>query len=350
VLFAVCGLAAESVQDAASAEPNSPAETAVDSVAVTVNGVDIAEAEIEKLVKPQLERMTAQSQKLPPVFVEQYRQQLRQRMLQGLIEMALLDEKVKEANIVVTEEEVMERVKEITSQQKLSLEDFKALVTASGQSFDELKERIRKGASYEKLMEPQLAEKVNVTVEDANNYYNENKMRFETPEQVRVSHILITPDTTDPNADPNEAKAKAKAKAEGLLGQIKEEGADFAELAKANSACLSAARGGDLDFGRKATLEQRGTWVAPFEKVAFELKVGQVSDIVETQFGYHIIKATDHKDPNVITFDQAKDDIIQMLKQNKQREIAAQYVESLKAEANIVYPPGKEPPPVTIRP
>jgi len=84
---------------------------------------------------------------------------------------------------------------------------------------------------------------------------------------------------------------------------------------------------------------------APFEKAAFELEVGKVSDIVETQFGYHIIKVTGHKDAGTTSFEQAGDNIIKQLTQNKQKELANKYIDSLKAAANIVYPPGKEPTP-----
>ncbi|RKY25347.1 MAG: hypothetical protein DRP62_01485 [Planctomycetota bacterium] len=120
------------------------------------------------------------------------------------------------------------------------------------------------------------------------------------------------------------------AKTRELLKQIKD-GADFATLAKANSSCPSAQKGGDLGFF------SRGRMVPAFEKAAFELKVGQVSDIVETQFGYHIIKLTDRKDAVVKTFEQAKDDIIKMLAQKKQGELVKEYIDSLKAKANIAY-------------
>jgi peptidyl-prolyl cis-trans isomerase C len=83
--------------------------------------------------------------------------------------------------------------------------------------------------------------------------------------------------------------------------------------------------------------------VPPFEKTAFSLKVGQVSDIVETRFGYHIIKVTDRKEASVTTFEQAKEDISKRLNQEEQNKFAQQYIESLKSQANIVYPPGKEP-------
>jgi peptidyl-prolyl cis-trans isomerase C len=335
ILLTACSLAAASVPDTASTEPNTSTEMAVDSVAVTINGVDINESQIEAQLKPMLEKIGTQ---LPPVFVEQYKKQLRQRVLEKMIVEQLLDEKVKAAKIVITDEETIEQIKEMTSQQQppLSMEDFKALIEASGQSFDDIKLRIRRGLAYQKLMEAQWAGKINVTEDDAQKYYSENKSKFETPEQVRASHILIKPDTTDPNTDPNQAKATAKAEAQDLLKQIKE-GADFAELAKANSDCPSSKQGGDLDFF------SRGQMVPAFEKAAFALKTGEVSDIVETQFGYHIIKITDHKDANVIPFEQAKDDILKLLTQTRQAEFAKEYIESLKAQANIVYPAGKEP-------
>jgi peptidyl-prolyl cis-trans isomerase C len=350
MLLTACSLAAASgpntpaiAAQAAAGEPNKPAETTVDSVAVTVNGVNINESQVEAQLKPQLAKVGAQ---LPPTFVEQYKNQLRGQVLEGMIVEQLLDGKVKENNIIVTEEEVVGHLEKAAAQQNLSLSDIKEMMEARGQSFDEAKQRIKKGMAYQKLMDTQWAGKINVTEDDAKKYYSENKTKFETPEQVRASHILIKPDTnqatagsaltSDPNADPNQAKAKAKAKAEDLLKQIKG-GADFAELAKTNSDCPSAKRGGDLDFFG------RGQMVPAFEKAAFALKAGQVSDVVETQFGYHIIKLTDHKDANTIPFEQAKDDIVKLLTQTKQADLAEEYIASLKANANIVYPPGKEP-------
>jgi peptidyl-prolyl cis-trans isomerase C len=327
ILLAACSFAEVSGPNTVSAEPNTP--TAVDSVAVTVNGVDINESQIDAQLKPQLEKMGAQ---LPAAFVEQYKKQLRQKILEKIIVEQLLDEEVKAAKIVITDEETTEKIKEMASQQQppLSMEDFKALIEAYGQNFDEVKLRIKKGLAYQKLMEAQWAGKINITEDDAKKYYSENAKQLE---RVRASHILIKPDTTDPNTDPNEAKAAALAKAQDLLKQIKN-GADFAELAKANSSCPSSAKGGDLNFF------SRGQLVPPFEEAAFALKVGQVSDIVETRIGYHIIKVTDREND---TFKKAKDDILKQLTQIKQAELAEEYIESLKNKANIVYPAGKEP-------
>ncbi len=338
IFFTACGLLGGAEPN--TAEPNAPADKPkADEVAVTVNGVAILESDVEAKIKPQFEQMTKRiGSQMPPAFIEQYKTQLKQQALDTMIVEQLLDEKVAADKIVVTEEDVIDQIKEMASQQQppLSLADFKSLIAAYGQSFDEVKQRIRRGLSYQKLVEAQFVGKINVTEDDAKKYYSENKSKFETPEQVRASHILIKTDSADPNADPNQVKAKAKAKAEGLLKQIRD-GADFATLAKANSDGPSAPKGGDLGFF------SRGQMVPDFEKAAFELKVGQVSDIVQTQFGYHIIKAVDHKDAAVIPFEQAKDDILKTLTQNRQNELAEKFIESLKAQASIVYPAGKEP-------
>jgi peptidyl-prolyl cis-trans isomerase C len=324
------GQGAASDVNSASPEANSAAETAPDSIAVTVNGVNINESQVEAQIKAQLDKMGGQ---LPPQFIEQYKNQLRQQILERMVIEQLLDEKVKANNIVITEEDVIAHFKESGARQQppLSLEDIKTLMEARGQSFQERKQLIRKGLAYQKIMEAEWGGKINVTEDEAKKYYSENA---EDMEQVRASHILIKPDTTDPNTDPNQAKANAQKKAQALLDQIKA-GADFAELAKNNSDCPSAAKGGDLNFFT------RGRMVPPFEKAAFSLKVGQVSDLVETQFGYHIIKVTDHKD----TFEQFKDQIVETLTEKKRSDFAKDYIDSLKAKANIVYPPDKEPGP-----
>ena len=334
--------------DVKPVKPEPPVEKAVDpnEVAVTVNGTEITEGKLDTMIKTQLDRMAAQGKQIPPQFAEQYKKMLRQPIIEQMIVEQLMDAKVKAANISITDEDVNNQIKEIAATQKppLSLEEFEAKVKQYGQSLDEVKEQIRKGLPYKMLIEKEAGDKVKVTEEDAQKFYDENSKRYEIPEQVSARHILIRPDMTDPNADPNEAKAKARAKTEDLLKQING-GADFAELAKANSADPgSAIKGGDLGFFSK------GRMVPPFEKAAFELKAGEVSDVVETSYGFHIIKATGRKEAGVTLFDQVKEDIIRQLTQTKQTEFAKQYIESLKTEAKIVYPPGKEPEPKPTTP
>jgi peptidyl-prolyl cis-trans isomerase C len=367
VFFAVCGLSCKqkSSEQADTNIPQQPAQnkieaetkpeletkaettTSVEStvpedpfanVAVTVNGIDISEEELQKVLQPQLARMAQQNQKLPPGLKETLEKQFRQQILDQLIIRQLLEEKAKETNIVISEEDVINQIKQLLASQgsQMSLEQFKQTTAESGRSFDEIKKQVEKGMVYQKIVDSQWAGKINITEEDAKKHYDENPTQFVTKEQVRASHILLTPKTDVVGADPNQEKAKAKTKAESLLKQIKE-GADFAALAKANSHCPSSAQGGDLGFF------PRGKMAAPFEKAAFALETGKVSDLVETRFGYHIIKVTDRKEAGTTTFDQAKAGLIKQLAQKQQAELTNKYIDSLKAAAKIVYPPGKEP-------
>jgi peptidyl-prolyl cis-trans isomerase C len=321
----------------AAVKPIEPAatekQTDSNAVAVTVNGSVITEGQLGLRIKPQLERLSGQQ--MPAQFVEQYKKQLRKNALDSIIIEHLLDEKIKENNITVTEEEVNKHLEEMAVQQKLTMDDLKALIEASGQTLEVVKKQIQKGLGYQKLMDKLWAGQISVTEDDAKKYYDEHPDMFTVQEQIRASHILIKPDASE--TDPNKAKATAKAKAEDLLGQTRK-GADIAELAKTNSACPSAAKGGDLGWF------QRGQMVKSFEDAAFALKVGQTSDVVETQYGYHIIKVTDHKDAGTTPFEEVKDNVIKSLTQKKQGEFITKYVSSLKAESKIVYAAGQEPP------
>lgn len=302
--------------------------------AVTVNGVKITEGQISEIIEPQMEAIFQNAPNRPPEFINQMRKMLRQQALGRMIAEQLLDAKVKQANIVVTEQEVVQQIREIAAAQRppLSLEALEKKLQTQGKSLDWLKQQTQKGLAYQKVLEAQFAGKVNITEADAQKYYDEHPEQFTSPEQVRASHILVKV----PSDASEQEKAQARAKAEDMLRQIKA-GADFAELAKANSDGPSAARGGDLGFF------PRGKMAAPFEKAAFALKINQVSDIVETQYGYHIIKATDRRGASTQSFERVKDDIIRRLTQRKRRQLAAEYIKSLRAQANIVYPPGKEP-------
>jgi len=302
-----------------------------DKVAATVNGVEIMEGDIEERIAPQLNKITSQKNKMPPQYLEQYKQQMRKQGLESLIIEELLNEKVKELNIIITDQDVEDQIAEMIKAQHLTRENFKALLAARGISIDQLKESIKKSLPYNKLFESQFKGKIDVTETEANDYYNKNSAQFQVPEQVRASHILIKPDTSEPNTSPNDAKAAAKAKAEKLLEKAKQRGADFAKLAKDNSSCPSSAKGGDLNFFK------RGQMLPEFEKVAFELEPGQISDVVETQYGYHIIKVTDKKEASTKSFEEVKKDLILMLKNRKKQAAVKEYIESLKAKADIVY-------------
>lgn len=156
--------------------------------------------------------------------------------------------------------------------------------------------------------------KVEITESEAKEYYNKYKEEFTSPEMAKVRHILIK---SEKNRPANERKA-ARDKAESLLNRIKG-GEDFAKLAMEFSEDDgSKSKGGELDFFH------RGMMVPEFEKAAFSLKPGQISDMVETPFGYHIIKMEERKDAWQPSFDEIREKVIakarDRLKDSKKNE------------------------------
>ena len=315
-------------------EPQEP-----EVVVVTVNGDEITEKELAMAVDLQIRRADPRVMQLSPERLEQRRKLVRTQVLDILIAERLLNGQIEAAGIVVTDEEVVKafEAQGASLNPPKTLDEIKAILLSSGLTFEEAKEQYRQGLSRRKLLEARWAGKVDVNDADAQVYYDRNIRQFEIPEQVRASHILTKPQILDPNSDPNLAKVAARAKAENLLAQIKD-GADFAELAKAHSADRATApRGGDLDFFTRERM------VKPFADAAFAMQPGEVSDIVETQYGYHIIKVTERKEATVRPFEEVKAAIVQHLTTQKRTEIAKEYVDELREKATIVYVSGEQP-------
>ena len=170
-----------------------------------------------------------------------------------------------------------------------------------------------------------MGQQVSISEEDLARYYSENATRYTTAEERRASHILIAADKSLPAAD----RAKAKAKAEALLADLAKYPNWFAELATTNSQDPgSAVNGGDLDFFG------RGAMVKPFEDVAYGLKVGETSGVVESDFGYHIIRLTDKRGGDKRSFESVRAEI--------ETEVRSQLAQQKFAEAaadftNLVY-------------
>jgi peptidyl-prolyl cis-trans isomerase D len=160
---------------------------------------------------------------------------------------------------------------------------------------------------------------------DLKTYYEQNVAKYVVPEQRRASHILIAVPKGAPQAD----KDKAKARAEELLAQVKKNPESFAEVAKKNSQDPgSAPNGGDLDW------QTRGAFVKPVEDAMFSLKKGEISGIVESEFGYHIIKLNDVREGKQKTFEEVRPELEAQLKQQQAQRKFAEVAETF---SNTVY-------------
>lgn len=182
-------------------------------------------------------------------------------------------------------------------------------------------------ASIEYVVLSMDAIRKGITVPDADlrKYYEENIARYATPEERRASHILVKADKDAPAAE----RDKARAKAQSLLEEVRKNPASFAEVAKKNSDDPgSAANGGDLEFF------SRGAMVKPFEDAAFSLAKGAISDIVESDFGYHIIQVTDQRGGEKKPYEAVKAEIEEEVRNQLAR---TRYAEVAEQFSNLVY-------------
>lgn len=188
----------------------------------------------------------------------------------------------------------------------------------------DMKAELKKGMVTEAFVVKNFVDKTTVPEDKVKAYYDSNPQFFKQPEKVKASHILIK---VKPEASESE-KAEAMKKIEEAQKKLKK-GDDFAEVAKTSSEGPSASKGGDLGyFGR-------GQMVKPFEDTAFSLEPGKVSDVLKTQFGYHLIKVIDKKPETTIPFEAVKPRIEQYLKQEEVQKEIKKYVDNLRKEAKV---------------
>ena len=205
-------------------------------------------------------------------------------------------------------------------------EAYQKQLKESGLTEEDVKRNIRNNLSVRALLDKEVLNKITVDPTEVKKYYDTNQTQFDKGERVRASHILVK---FDPHVATDKERADAKAKIEAIQKKLKN-GADFAELAKKESDDTgSAVRGGDLGFF------QRGAMVPPFEEAAFKAKPGEVTDIVESQFGYHIIKVFEKKSAGLVPFEEAKGEIETQLKRKKTNTAVRDYVNQVKKDLKV---------------
>lgn len=245
----------------------------------------------------------------------------KEQILEKLIEDEMLSQEAIKAGLKVDEEEIASQLENFKKQIETNKE-YKEYLEKNGISDDFIKKQMEIDnllmsfrVDYEK--------KNPIPEADIKKYYEENQAEF-TIDEVRASHILFK--TVDDNRLPLDESAKeaVRTKAQEILDRVKA-GEDFAKLAKEYSEDPgSAENGGDLNFF------PRGQMVKPFEDAAFSMEVGQISGLVESNFGYHIIKVTDKKN-ETSTFEEAQDRIQSTLMEKAYQD----YIEELKTKAKI---------------
>jgi peptidyl-prolyl cis-trans isomerase C len=177
------------------------------------------------------------------------------------------------------------------------------------------------------LMKREVIEKITITEEDMRSYYNANSEAYSVPEMVRARHILIRV----PEDAEEKEKDELKKKAEGVLEKVRS-GDDFARLASELSDDRgSKDKGGDVGFF------PRGRMVKPFEEAAFSLKENEVSGLVETKFGFHIIRVEERKEAQMKPFDDVKEEIRTTLKKLFEEEKTMAFIDDAIKKAGVTF-------------
>lgn len=272
---------------------------------------------------------------------------IKDKVVNELIVKELLNQEIEKRGIKVSNEDVDNAIKEIVDKVG-SKEQLNQILKQNGVSTSQFKKDLAEEVKMKKLAK-ELTDS-NVSDADAKKYYNENIKQFKYPDKVRASHILIsvnpqeieeiiTSDKENAGASKEEIKKKVdaeiankKAKAEKVLAEAKKDPSQFAKLAKENSDdATTAVNGGDLGFFAAQEM------VPEFSKAAFSMKPNTISNLVQTQFGYHIIMVTDRMAAGQQPFEKVKNDIKGFLETQKQLQAIDKLVESLKKNATIEY-------------
>ncbi len=297
------------------AEEKQPSEAKV----AEVNGAVITQKDFENEMR-RVERMFSKRGK--PLSDSQV-SEVKKEVLESLINRELLYQESAKENVDIAQATVDERLSKLKKRFADEAE-FRRALSQMNLSEMSLKSQLKREMAIQQLIDEKIAGKVSVSDEESKTYYDTNPDHFKRPEEVRASHILIK---VDPQADESQ-RTQTLQKIEEIQVKAKK-GEDFAALAREFSEGPSAPRGGDLNYFR------RGQMVKPFEDVAFALEPGEVSDIVETRFGYHVIKVTDKKPETEIAYDDVKGKIEAFLKRKKIEEETKKYVAKLREKAEV---------------
>jgi parvulin-like peptidyl-prolyl isomerase len=298
----------------------SSSEAVVDRVVAVVNQEIITLSEVEKFANPFREQIVAEDRlERREQLSEVYR-----KVLERLIEEKLIDQEVKKNGIKISNKEVEATVEEVKQRNKVTQEQLEKALAIEGLTLEAYKKQIEKGLQRKKLIHWSVKVEQKVGEKELRDFYQKNLNRYRPNESYRPSHILFV---IPKEASPEEVK-EIRKKCEAVLEKIKG-GSDFGEMALLYSQDSSNKDKGDLGNFKKGEL------LPAFEREALRLKVGEVSGIVRTEFGFHIIKLLDRKGLEPFPFEEVKERILADYYESEMERAFRQYLSTLKEKSII---------------
>ena len=301
-------------------------QTSTAGKAAIVNGVVIQEEEVNRgLLYHQQRLLATTGQVIRPEMMTE----ARKMVLENLIDRELLYQQSQKKGVTIDDAQVNEQLDRLKKQYP-NEQAFKDSMAEDHLSEAAVKSRIKMNLAVQKFVEKEFSGKADVSEAEAKAFYDEHPEYFKEPETVRASGILIK---VDPKSDAAK-KEEARKKLEDIQKRV-QKGEDFAILAKDFSQDASAAQGGDLG------IIPRGRMPKTLDDAAFSLKPGEVSNVVETEMGFHLIKVHEKKPEKVVPFKEVEEKIRQHLENQKLKQKVDEYLNEVKKTAKIERIPSK---------
>lgn len=294
----------------------------VDRIAAVVNRDIITLSEVEARAAPELQRVAAEGD---PSKRAELRKAALKRSLDGLIGEKLMESQLKELNIDVADAEIDLAIDDVKKQNNIDGAQFEQLLSSEGYTLATYRAFMKKHLARMKLVNLKVRSKVKVSEEDIKAEYQRAAKAESEDAEVHARHILVQ---VAAKATPEQIEA-ARKKAVALMEEAKVPNTDFAALAKKKSEGPSKDDGGDLGFFR------RGVMVPEFERAAFTLPIGGVSDPIRTKFGWHVIKVEERRALAVKPYEELKDGLREKILRNQLEKYTDQYIQELRSQAVV---------------
>lgn len=295
-------------------------EAVVDRVAAVVNQEIITLSEVEKEIAPLKKEIVTEDR----LEKQKQMQALCRRVLERLIEEKLIDQEVKKSGIKISSKDVEATVEEVKRRNNVTQEDLERALAVEGLTLETYKKQVEKGLQRQKLIQWSVKVEENAGEKEFREFYQKNISRYRTNETYRPGQILFV---IPKGAAPEEIR-EIRKKCQKVLEKIKK-GEDFGEMALLYSEDASNRDHGDLGYFKKGEL------LPVFEREALRLKVGEVSGIIRTEFGFHIIKLLDRKGIDPLPFEEVVERVKADYHDSEMEKAFRQYLSTLREKAVI---------------
>jgi peptidyl-prolyl cis-trans isomerase SurA len=319
---------------------NVSSDTVVEEIIARVNNSIITRADLRKA----RQELYGEAQQQGTPAAEQQAKDHEKDLLRDLIDQQLLLSKAQELGITA-DTELVKKLDDLRKQMHAdSMEDLEKAAEAQGISFEDFKQNLKNNILTQRVIGQEVGGHITVTSAEIQQYYDQHKSDMERPEQVRLSEILISTQTTPavkdakgeaalPETTTPEVVDQAKAKANQVYEMLKK-GGNFDDLAKKYSNGPTSTVGGDLEYFKRGTLSKE------LESKVFDMQAGQYTEPIRTNQGFVILKVTEHQTPGVPPLKEVENQIQEQIYLTKMQPALREYLTKLREDAYIDIKPG----------